>query len=365
MFDIGFFQKAIPLKDKILEGNVELDELDVLFEEFEQLRSSDPYVFNIETTNYCNMRCVMCPRTTLMTRKNVWINDDVYEGILDQMTPHEPEALEEFWETIENRYEINEDTKTEDSFYFHVSAKCLTLHGFGEPLLDKFIIKRIQKCTDRGIPSYFSCVPANINMQRLEELMEAGLSVIKFSIDALDDEQAKAIRGKKNNFDEAFEKLVDVVNLRDEKGYKTKIIVTLIALGASNDDYELQRQFMDLFDQYNVFNYVKSQDNRWYFENDEPRENLSHYAREYCEFPWTSMTIMANGEVVPCTQDYDTEMSFGNAADTDLKEIWNGEAYKEFRRWHLTGDFPKGHKCKERCDLPKVFQRLKKHSCSE
>ena len=32
--------------------------------------------FNIETTNYCNMKCVMCARTIYMKRKNIWINDE-------------------------------------------------------------------------------------------------------------------------------------------------------------------------------------------------------------------------------------------------------------------------------------------------
>lgn len=31
--------------------------------------SDHPVVYNIETTNRCNMRCKMCPRTTMMTRK--------------------------------------------------------------------------------------------------------------------------------------------------------------------------------------------------------------------------------------------------------------------------------------------------------
>lgn len=33
------------------------------------IMSDHPVVYNIETTNRCNMRCKMCPRTTMMTRK--------------------------------------------------------------------------------------------------------------------------------------------------------------------------------------------------------------------------------------------------------------------------------------------------------
>lgn len=363
MYDIDFFLRASDLKHQILFGSLGSEDASYLFDEFEKLRNGKPYVFNIETTNYCNMRCIMCPRTTLMTRKNVWIDDDLYTKVLDQITPHDPESLEAFLRTIEAKYNIDDKTQTEDGFYFNVVSRCLILHGYGEPMLDKFIVDRVKACTQRDIPTYFSCVPANINLERVEALMQNGLSVLKFSVDALDDVQAQRIRGKRNNFEDAFENLLQVIELRNAGKYDTKIVVTLIALGTASDDLLLQKNFMELFDQYDVFNYVKSQDNRWYFEEDENLENKSHYLREYCEYPWTSMTVMANGEAVPCTQDFDAEMSFGNIANSSLEEIWNSKEYQEFRRAHFTGNFPKGSKCNERCDLPKVYQVLHGKGC--
>jgi radical SAM protein with 4Fe4S-binding SPASM domain len=87
--------------------------------------------------------------------------------------------------------------------------------------------------------------------------------------------------------------------------------------------------------------------------------NHSHYEAQYCEFPWTSLTVMADGSVVPCTQDYDTEMVLGNVNEKTLKEIWNGESCKKLRQMHITGKFSKNHKCQERCDQKKLYQYLK------
>lgn len=358
MYDIDFFERAHGLKDDILAGKFMPEDAGRLFEAFEALRKPEPYVFNVETTNYCNMRCIMCPRTTLMTRKNQWIDGPLFENVLDQMTPHDPARLEAFWKFIEQRYGISDDTRTEDGFYFHVVAKSLILHGYGEPLLDKFVVERVAACSQRGIPTYFSCVPANIDLEKIEDLFKAGLGVLKFSVDALDDAEQKRIRGNRNDFTKSFENIKNVIELKKQGGYQTKIVVTLIALGAANDDLETQRAFMKLFEPMGVFHYVKSQDNRWYFEQDDELRNKSHYVSQYCEFPWTSMTVMANGKIVPCTQDFDAEMVMGDAASQNLKDIWNGAAYQDFRLWHLTGNFPKGCKCNERCDLPKVYQRL-------
>ena len=32
---------------------------------------------------------------------------------------------------------------------------------------------------------------------------------------------------------------------------------------------------------------------------------------------------------------------------------------KQLRKMHISGNFPNGHKCKEKCDLKKVFNYLK------
>ena len=45
--------------------------------------------------------------------------------------------------------------------------------------------------------------------------------------------------------------------------------------------------------------------------------------------------------------------------EVSLEEIWNGESYKKLRKMHVTGKFPEGHKCLERCDQKKIFQYLK------
>lgn len=359
MYDIDFFINGLGLKERILSGELASRDAEQIVAELESLRDQKPHVFNVETTNYCNMRCVMCPRTTLMTRKNQWIDDELFEKILDQIRPYTTAELERFWGVVEERYGITKETQTENGFYFHIVAPHLTLHGYGEPLLDKYILDRVKACSERHIPTYFSCVPANIDLERIGRLMELGLGVLKFSVDALDDETQKKIRGARNDFTASFENIKQVIELKKARGASTTIVVTMIAMGSSEEDLETQRRFMQLFDPLDVFNYVKSQDNRWYFEDDEGIENKSHYVSEYCEYPWTSLTVMANGEVVPCTQDYDAEMSFGNVRDSSLEEIWNSDSYREFRRWHVTGDFPKGNKCNDRCDLPKIYHRLK------
>ncbi|MBO68608.1 MAG: hypothetical protein CL398_09890 [Acidiferrobacteraceae bacterium] len=362
MYDIEFFRRTEDLKRRIIDGNVQPKEIAGIERQLDQLRSQSPTLFNIETTNYCNMTCVMCPRTTLMTRENQWIDPEVFEKVLDQIQPHDPIDLEGFWNFIEENYGITFEIPSENSFYFYVVSRCVILHGFGEPMVDKNIVDRIQACTNRNIPTYFSCVPSNINTRRGDDVMNAGLGVLKFSIDALDDAGMRAVRGKHSNFEKAYRSILDILELKAKKNYKTMIVPCMIEFAVDSQAREMHEQFLELWKGHDVFAYVKSQDNRWLYEEDSSMSNNSHYLDQYCEYPWTSTTVMADGSVVPCTQDYDCEMALGNVNNESLEDVWNGQKYKDFRSWHVSGDFPKGFKCVDRCDIPKLFERIKNHS---
>lgn len=359
MFDIKFFEQVQKLKNRIVSGDVTHENAEEIEREMESMRSKNPHVFNAETTNHCNMTCVMCPRTTLMTRDTQWIDKKNFENVLDQITPHKDEDLEHFWKFINETYGITFNQRNENTFYFYIVSRCLILHGYGEPLIDKNIVDRVQACTDRGIPTYFSCVPANLSVKRAEQVMQAGLTVMKFSMDGLTNEQQQSVRGRLNDFDKSYQTMLDVIEMKKKKGYKTLIVPTMIELSKDDNSIEMHQRFLDMWKGYDVFAYVKSQDNRWYFEDDQKIENKSHYKEQYCEYPWTSMTVMADGSAVPCTQDYNCEMAMGNIQEQSLDEIWNGDAYKDFRHWHVTGDFPEGHKCSTRCDQVKLFERLR------
>ncbi len=82
MFDIDFFKNSFSLKKKICSRNLTINEAEAIEQELEKLRSKSPTIFNIETTNYCNMKCVMCARTIYMKRKNIWIEDELFQKVL-------------------------------------------------------------------------------------------------------------------------------------------------------------------------------------------------------------------------------------------------------------------------------------------
>ena len=358
MIDIKFFKKSSDLKKKITQNLISQSESDDIIAELDKLRSKNPFIYNIETTNYCNMKCVMCPRTMFMTRKNIWIDDKLFEKLTGKVKKHDEKDLNNFWNWLEKDYHYSPNEVSENGFYFSVVSRCLVLHGFGEPFLDKKLIERLQICKDKNIPTYFSCTPATMTVEKAKRAMDAGLTVLKFSLDALDEIKIQKIRGKRANFKEAVDKILELIKYKKEKKLKTILVPCMIDLSTDEKDPEMHKDFLNFWKDKDVFAYIKSQDNRWLYENDENLKNRSHYKDQYCEYPWLSLTVMADGNVVPCTQVSNNELVMGNVNDNTLEEIWNGEKYKKFREMHVTGKFTKNHKCNNKCDMKKLYQYL-------
>ena len=68
MYDINFFKNTKDIKQSIVNKKYTQNDVNDIYTRLEAIRSKKANVFNIETTNNCNMRCIMCPRTTAMTR---------------------------------------------------------------------------------------------------------------------------------------------------------------------------------------------------------------------------------------------------------------------------------------------------------
>lgn len=342
--DIYFYMSVYDLKQRILKG--ESFSKEFVFKEFESYRRKDPVIYNIETTNACNMRCEMCPRTTMMTRKIMTMESDTFKKIADQIKAYTKEEWEQWQTFVEKKYNIDRNIMSENHFFLHIIPQVIVLHGYGDPLLDKKLPERVKLLTENGIPSYFSCNPANIDVDKNLELFENGLNYIKYSIESVDDFTHKEIRGKASNFTNAYEKIVHLLEMKEKHDYDTEIVITMLDLKKQNQKKEfklLEEKFKDL----DVYIYLKSQDQQWY--QDKYEGTLSLHWIEFCQFPWSSMTIKSNGESVMCVEDYNNEIILGDAKVDSLFDIWNGDKYLQFRKDHFL--LTEGIKCSMACDM--------------
>ncbi len=344
MFDINFYMKVHDLKYRVMGG--ESFSRETLLERLEEFRSPEPVIYNIETTNACNMRCEMCPRTTMMTRPIETMQSDLFQKVIQQLRPWS-DAEWSMWEAfVQEKFGIAPDEMNENHYFLYVIPKVIVLHGYGDPLLDKNIPSYVEIMTRQGLMSYFSCNPANINMERTVETFENGLDYIKYSIESVDDLRHKEVRGQQSNFSESYKNIVKLLDIKAQRNLGTTIVITMINLNKPWQQEEFEK-VKEAFKGMDVYVYLKSQDQQWYEDNKQQTQSI-HWI-EFCQFPWSSMTIKSNGEAVECVEDFNNEIILGDANKQSLAEIWNGEKYQRFRMDHF--DLTPGIKCTEQCDM--------------
>ncbi len=347
MIDINYFMKVHELKKTLMDSKN--NNKKQIVEAFEKYRSRNPVIYNIETTNACNMKCEMCPRTTMMTREIKVLDQSLFERIVDQIKPFTKEEWESWQVFVEKEYKVPRNDMSENHFFLHIIPKVIQLHGYGDPLLDKRMAERLKLLTAKGFASYFSCNPSNIDINKSLEMFENGLGYIKYSIETVDDLEHKKIRGGASNFSESYGKIVYLLNEKKKKKYPVVFVITMLDLKRSNqlDEY---KKLEKAFEGQDVYIYLKSQDQQWYQKKNQGTNSI-HWS-EICQHPWMTMTIKSNGEAAMCMEDYNNEIILGDTNNESLFDIWNGEKYKQFRQDHFTCE--KGLKCVEECDMKLV-----------
>ena len=354
MLNINFLKKTADIKKKAFDGEINLDELSDCYK---KAVAQKPVVFQLETTNVCNMRCTMCPRTNQMQRKLGHMEPELYEKIIEQIEPYSPSELLK-WHKYLTLSDFNDVfiKSDEDYFAFTISAESLTLHGFGDPLLDLHIIDRIRIAKLKNIPVYFSCNPNNMNEGLLRSLLDIGLDYLKYSVEGLDAEIIRKYRGVNVDMNQIYNILNKSMELVGQNNYRTLIILTMLLFGKTNE--EATKSFIKEWYDQDLFAYVKNTHHAWVYKDDDNFLNTSQYMRSFCEHPWMTVSILYDGTVVPCPLDYDGILAMGNVKEQSLEEIWNSKKYLEFRRQHAEGSFPESHYCNT-CDLPLMGKKIK------
>jgi radical SAM protein with 4Fe4S-binding SPASM domain len=351
MLDIDFYMKLHNLRKELDLGKK--FERSYLEAEIEKLRNKNPVVYNIETTNACNMTCKMCPRTTMMTRPIETIDRDTFIKVIDQLKPHSQELWTKWVGFVEREYGIMENDMSENHFFLYIIPKVIQLHGYGDPLLDRHMEEYVKLLSERGFYSYFSCNPSNINLEKTYEMLDAGLDYIKYSIESVDDEVHKEIRGAASNFKSSYKKIQKVLDYKKTHNLNTVIVITMLDLNRTHQqkDFEI---LMDAFKGLDVYIYLKSEDQQWYRKDFHGTKSV-HWS-ELCKHPWMTMTIKSNGEATMCMEDFNNEIVFGNVKDSSLYDIWNGEKYTQFRNDHF--DVNPNIKCSGKCDMKLIGDYL-------
>ena len=268
-----------------------------------RLRSKE---LRIETTSKCNAKCIMCPREK-MTRPLVTMPTGHFKYLASQ-----GHAL---------------------------GVQTVSLFGHGEPLLDNELSDKIRYCSEAQFDTFITSNASLLSPDSSYELLEAGLSHIRFSAHGFGDNYNKVHSGL--SWLRFLENVGEFLRVRNELDSDCAVSVSVIPM--HGEDVETIRRFWEpLVDFLEVWKPHNWADGREYRSKTVKRKKT-------CGRPESGpIQIQADGLVIVCCWDYDGKMVVGDTNKNTLEEILQSEAFDEIRHRHKIGDHT-GLLC-EHCD---------------
>lgn len=284
-----------------------------------------PYVLGfpeqiiIESTNMCNLKCPLCPTGSSTAKRK--------EGFL---------ALENFKKII-----------NEIGGYIYY----LGLTGYGEPFLNKDILKMISYAKSRDILVMISTNAQLIDRSCAFGIVNSGLDSISISMDGAG--QASYEKYKKGG---EFHKVVDAIRFireaKEDRGSKYPSI-TIQCVVMKQNEGELKeisglaralkadklvfkkvcdlRRFPYSFEE--IEDYIPDNpDYRAYRkECGLIKWNTDKSDRNFCDMAWNYPAINWDGILYPCCFDYNL-FNLGNVFVSGFRSLWNSKDFVFLRR---------------------------------
>lgn len=269
----------------------------------------------VESTNACNLQCVMCPNRCMADDQKGLMSLDLFRRLVD-----------------EARGFVND----------------IYLHHRGEPLLNPALFDMLAYARRAGIKTRFHSNGTLLNRDRAEALLADPPDMVSFSVDGFSKPAYESVRVGAD-FDRTLENLFYLLKRKRELRRKAPyIVVERIRFrhtppGETPDAIRaLTRRFLEA----GLDEVIVKEEYVWA----EPGAGACEAAplTSRCTFPWYAMVICWDGTVTPCPQDFQAVLRMGSLATASLREIWNGPAYQSLRH-RLKHDIPSLELCRT-CD---------------
>lgn len=259
--------------------------------------SSFPFHVDIETTDACNLRCIMCVHGTTGVMNTGMIDMDFAMGFIDQMASGGAYSVKFNWR--------------------------------GEPALHKGIVTLVRYAKQKGlIDVQFNTNGLPFDKEKIRQLIEAGLDRVIFSVDGATKETYESIRVGAD-----YDRLIDNIKafhwIRKEMG-KTRpyIRIQMVKMKTNRDEV---KQFIDMWKPFVDEIQVNDVTDRGQGNMLSAGDKVA-VGRKRCPQPWQRMVVSWDGKVMPCCADWNMKWIIGDAKKESLKAIWKGEQMKRLRR---------------------------------
>ena len=279
-----------------------------------------PTHVQLEPTNFCNLRCALCPVTTGMERPSGFLHFDLFRKIIDEIG---------------------------DTVFL------LQLWDWGEPFLHPDIYEMIAYARQKDL-RIVSSTNGHVfaDQENAVKVVRSGLDTLIVAVDGVTQETYEQYR-RGGNLEQVLQGVREVIAQKRLLGSATPL-VNLRFMVMKQNEHEIpafKRLAKSLGVDVLTFRTIcpldagKKQgrdrpdmdflpdDTRYQrFRRDSATNERIRRKRNPCKTLWNNPVIHWNGAVCPCCFDADEKYALGSLAAESFREIWTGRGYRQFRR---------------------------------
>ncbi len=267
-------------------------------------------IIELEITNHCNFQCVMCKTGNGQAKRDRgYMSEEIYQKLIDELAGME-------------------------------SQTAIKFVGQGEPTLHPAFLTYVMKAKEKGIVCHLTNNGSMMNDQFMEELIDTGIDSVKFSFQGVSRDGYKLLRIR-DDFEELLGKIEKLYKLRGERQYPFITIGTSVLTETEAEIAAFRKQCESICDKTEIgittLEYIDlelisdtGRRDEMKVIKQEQKECLRRY--NCCHQIFDVLTLHWNGNICACCADNDEVMVLGNIKEMTLKECWDCEKEKSWRR---------------------------------
>jgi radical SAM protein with 4Fe4S-binding SPASM domain len=280
-----------------------------MWQSVDRERIDIPFPLNIyiEPVSDCNLSCSFCIRS----RKN-------WKKLAPQVFSKKKLGFERFKRIIDEGVSYG--------------LPAIWVGASGEALLEKDIPKMLQYAHDRGIVDNILITNGTLLTTKIiDHLLDIPLTRLNISIDAFSEDTYRKLRG--GDYGKLVRNLDYLLRMKKKRKLALPVLrVTFVELEANAHE---KKAFLDYWSAR-----VESVDIQRYHNfdlSDKPEEKERDIK---CSFPWRSVMVLADGNVLPCCSFYAArEHVMGNIDSSNIRTIWDSESFCSLRKNIKKGNY--------------------------
>jgi pyruvate-formate lyase-activating enzyme len=261
----------------------------------------------VELSNWCNHSCVFCSNPR-MVRDKGFIDINIYTKFVKEAVA--------------------------------LGLKELGLYTTGEPFFIKDLANFVNIAKSEGVEYvYITSNGALAVIEKVIPLIEAGLSSLKFSVNAGTRETYNLIHGK-DDFDKVLQNIKNISEYRNNNNINLNLLGSCVITKYTQDEKEKIIELLGSYLDEIVFVGVEGQGGQSLDQLSLLESSMTDKVPDLgeaspCSMLWNRVHLTREGFFTLCCIDYENSLTYADINSMSVEDAWNNQVIVEMRQKHI------------------------------